>query len=842
MAEVAFDQVSKVYPDGTRAVSGLTLDIEDGELMVLVGPSGCGKTTALRMVAGLEAISEGVIRIGERVVNHVPPRNRDIAMVFQSYALYPHLSVYQNIAFGLKVKKVPKEEIDRRVKDAAHTLGLTDFLGRKPRALSGGQRQRVAMGRAIVRHPQAFLMDEPLSNLDAKLRVQVRAEISKLQHDLDVTTIYVTHDQVEAMTMGDRVAVMRKGELQQVAPPEELYDHPVNLFVGGFIGSPAMNVLEARLERQNGDLRVVTGDQALTLDPRTLEARPQLAEYEGRDVVLGHPSGESRGRGARKRSTARPPAAWNGRAAGRTGVGDRGPPRRPSPSRNHRRRQGAGRGPRRGTGPDSRGRHDHDRGAFRPALACAGGKDGGGRRRHNRAALLRSRDGSRDLRPPTEGSGMTIIRVYAVAAAAIAAILVAASAAGGSAPKGHHAAKISGTVSIISEATGAEQEHFKNVLADFKKLYPDIDTKYTSAGRNLTTILSTAVAGGNPPDMALLPQPGFMRELVKKKALKPIEFMRSTIKRDWSPGWLALGSVGGKLYGLYLKGANKSTIWYNVKLFKNAGVKPPQTFPALLKAAKTLKASGTKAYSIGGGDGWTLTDLFENIYLRQAGGSLYDKLSAHKIKWTHPSVKKALKTMGQVFKDGGNIAGGTSGALTTVFADSVTQAFGANPKAAMVLEGDFVGGTITGSTSAKPGTDFNYFPWPAIRSGTRSNVVAGGDAVVMFRDKPATRALMKYFGTARAATVYAKQGGFSSPNKRVKGSAYHDPIGRRAALGLANAKVVRFDMSDLQPAAFGGTPGQGMWKLFQDLLKSPNDVNGIATKLEAAAKKAYGGK
>jgi multiple sugar transport system ATP-binding protein len=285
VAEVAFDQVGKIYPDGTRAVSGLSLDIEDGELMVLVGPSGCGKTTALRMVAGLEEISEGVIRIGERVVNHVAPRNRDIAMVFQSYALYPHLTVYQNIAFGLKVKKVPKDEIDRRVKDAARTLGLENFLDRKPRALSGGQRQRVAMGRAIVRHPQAFLMDEPLSNLDAKLRVQVRSEISKLQHDLDVTTIYVTHDQVEAMTMGDRVAVMRKGELQQVAPPEELYDHPVNLFVGGFIGSPAMNVLEGRLERQNGDVRVTFGDESLALDSHTLEARPALAEYE--DVIVG---------------------------------------------------------------------------------------------------------------------------------------------------------------------------------------------------------------------------------------------------------------------------------------------------------------------------------------------------------------------------------------------------------------------------------------------------------------------------------------------------------------------------------------------------------------------------
>ena len=434
------------------------------------------------------------------------------------------------------------------------------------------------------------------------------------------------------------------------------------------------------------------------------------------------------------------------------------------------------------------------------------------------------------------------MRVYAVAAAAIAAILVAASVAGGAAPKGHATPKISGTVSIISEATGAEQEHFKNVLADFEKKFPDIDTKYTSAGRNLTTLLSTQVAGGNPPDMALIPQPGFMRELVKKKALKPIPFMKNTIKRDWSPGWLSLGSVNGKLYGLYLKGANKSTIWYNVKLFKNAGVKPPKTFSALLKAAKTLKASGTKAYSIGGGDGWTLTDLFENIYLRQSGGALYDKLAAHKMKWTHPSVKAALKKMGQIFGDGGNIAGGTSGALEALFADSVKQAFGPNPKAAMVLEADFVNGEITGSTSAKPRTDFNYFPWPAIKPGTLGNVVAGGDAVVMFRDKPATRALMRYFGSARAGTVYAKQGGFSSPNKRVKGSAYHDPIARRAALGLASAKVVRFDLSDLQPAAFGGTAGQGMWKLFQDLLKNPKNVNQIASQLEAAAKKAYGGK
>src|SRR5205085_9046062 len=233
MAGVTFAGVSKVYPDGTRAVDQLDLDVQDGEFMVLVGPSGCGKTTALRMLAGLEDISEGQVSIGDRVVTHGPSRARDIAMVFQSYALYPHLSVYENIAFGLRLKKVPKDEIDRRVKDAARVLDLEPFLKRKPRALSGGQRQRVAMGRAIVREPQAFLMDEPLSYLDAKLRVQMRAEISRLQHDLGVTTIYVTHDQVEAMTMGDRVAVIRKGELQQVADPQELYDRPVNLFVGG---------------------------------------------------------------------------------------------------------------------------------------------------------------------------------------------------------------------------------------------------------------------------------------------------------------------------------------------------------------------------------------------------------------------------------------------------------------------------------------------------------------------------------------------------------------------------------------------------------------------------------
>ena len=287
MAEVTFDRVSKVYDDGTRAVSELALEVSDGEFMVLVGPSGCGKTTALRMVAGLEDISEGVLRIGERVVNYVPSRDRDIAMVFQSYALYPHLTVYDNIAFSLRLRKERKDEVDKRVREAARILDLEALLGRKPRALSGGQRQRVAMGRAIVRQPAAFLMDEPLSNLDAKLRVQMRAEISKLQRDIGVTTIYVTHDQVEAMTMGDRVAVMRRGELQQVAPPQELYDRPRNLFVGGFIGSPAMNLLEATLAPANGGLAAAIGNQKLRLSDELVAARPALKDYEGRSVVIG---------------------------------------------------------------------------------------------------------------------------------------------------------------------------------------------------------------------------------------------------------------------------------------------------------------------------------------------------------------------------------------------------------------------------------------------------------------------------------------------------------------------------------------------------------------------------
>jgi multiple sugar transport system ATP-binding protein len=287
MAEIVMERVSKVFPDGTAAVSDLDLDVDDGEFIVLVGPSGCGKTTALRMVAGLESISQGTIRIGDRVVNTLPPKERDIAMVFQNYALYPHMSVYDNMGFGLKLRKLPKEEIDKRVREAAGILGLQEFLSRKPKALSGGQRQRVAMGRAIVREPKAFLMDEPLSNLDAKLRVQMRSEIARIQHDLRVTTLYVTHDQVEAMTMGDRVAVIRKGVLQQVDTPQFLYDHPNNLFVAGFIGSPAMNMVEANLSISDGSGVVEFGGYRLGVPQQVVSARPELKAFDRKPVIVG---------------------------------------------------------------------------------------------------------------------------------------------------------------------------------------------------------------------------------------------------------------------------------------------------------------------------------------------------------------------------------------------------------------------------------------------------------------------------------------------------------------------------------------------------------------------------
>ncbi|MCH9834558.1 MAG: sn-glycerol-3-phosphate ABC transporter ATP-binding protein UgpC [Ilumatobacter sp.] len=287
MATVALEKINKIYENGFQAIHDLDLEITDQEFLVLVGPSGCGKSTALRMIAGLETVTSGEMRIGDKVVNDVEPKDRDIAMVFQNYALYPHMTVYDNIGFALKLAKVPKAEIDRRVRQASKILELDANLDRKPGQLSGGQRQRVAMGRAIVRQPAAFLMDEPLSNLDAKLRVQMRAEIAALQRELAVTTVYVTHDQIEAMTMGDRVAVLKDGYLQQVDTPQNLYDKPDNVFVAAFIGSPSMNLYEAKLDL-TGDTGVVrVGDQNLTVGSEVLAARPALRGHAGKKILVG---------------------------------------------------------------------------------------------------------------------------------------------------------------------------------------------------------------------------------------------------------------------------------------------------------------------------------------------------------------------------------------------------------------------------------------------------------------------------------------------------------------------------------------------------------------------------
>jgi len=419
-------------------------------------------------------------------------------------------------------------------------------------------------------------------------------------------------------------------------------------------------------------------------------------------------------------------------------------------------------------------------------------------------------------------------------AALVIAGLVAAATAGGA----RQARGISGNISVIGKWTGGEQKSFEAVIDAFTNKNPDVDVKYTPGGDNTPQLVSTAVAGGNPPDVAILPQPGLMRDLARRGAAKPITFAKATLAKNEAPVWLSLGSVKGKLYGLFFKAANKSTVWYNVKLFKDAGAKPATTLPAFLKLAKTLKASGAKAYAIAAADGWTLTDLFENIYLRQAGPAKYDLLTTHKIKWTDASVKAALRTMAKIVGDTGNIPGGRSGALQTDFPTSVTQVLSDKPKAAMAIEGDFVPNDA--KADVKPIKDYNVFPFPSIKPSTRSAIVGGGDTVIMLKSNAASRAFISFLATSQAATLWANRGGFSSPNRGIKPSAYKDALNRKTALALANAKIFRFDMSDLQPAAFGATTGQGEWKLFQDFVSNPSNVNGIAAKLEAAAKKAYG--
>jgi len=383
------------------------------------------------------------------------------------------------------------------------------------------------------------------------------------------------------------------------------------------------------------------------------------------------------------------------------------------------------------------------------------------------------------------------------------------------------------------------QKQFADVIKAFNKKYPNVKVNYKPVGNDLPTVLATAVAGGHPPDMADIAQPGTVKQLATQGKLKPITYANSVISANFAPAWRKLGTFNGKLYALVFKAANKSLVWYNVPAFKAAGVKAPKTWAQLLAAAKVIKSSGTPAYSIGGADGWTLTDLFENIYLRTWGPAKYEALSAHKIKWTDPSVAAALKTMGQILGDTSNVAGGTSGALQYGFNDSVTNAFASPPKAAMVFEADFVGGVILSSTKAKARTGFNTFTFPTIKPAGSSAVEIAGDLFVTFRDTPAIRAFVSFLATAPAAEAWAKQGGFGTGNHNVPASIYPDAITKATEGPIQTAKAVVFDMSDEQPPAFGGTTGQGEWGLFQSFLKSPKNVSGIQKKLEAAATAAY---
>jgi alpha-glucoside transport system substrate-binding protein len=402
---------------------------------------------------------------------------------------------------------------------------------------------------------------------------------------------------------------------------------------------------------------------------------------------------------------------------------------------------------------------------------------------------------------------------------------------------GEAAAGVSGDISILALWTAGEQASFQAVLDGFKETNPDVNISYKSA-EDVAPVLSTAIQGGNPPDIAALPNPGLMRQFVESGDLKDIEFARPTVEDNFAESWVDLASVDDKLYGVFFKGANKSTVWYNVHAYEDAGIEPAEDWDAFLQNAETLKQSGVPAWSIGGADGWTLTDWFENVYLRLAGPEKYDQLTDHEIPWTDQSVKDTLTELQKVFGDTDNIAGGTNGALQANFPESVTNVFAnlTQPRAATVYEGDFVSGVILDETQAKPETDFNVYDFPSV-NGSDPAVVGGGDMIVMFKDNPAAQALVEYLATPEAAEIWAKRGGFSSPNKNVPEDVYPDAILRQTASALASAETFRFDLSDLTPSAFGG---DAMFTILQDFLKNPDDVDGTADKLEAAAKQAYG--
>jgi alpha-glucoside transport system substrate-binding protein len=394
---------------------------------------------------------------------------------------------------------------------------------------------------------------------------------------------------------------------------------------------------------------------------------------------------------------------------------------------------------------------------------------------------------------------------------------------------------VSGSITVMGIWVGPEQQSFQAVIDAFEEQNPDVSVKYNPAGDELPTVLSTAVEGGNPPDIAAPAQPGLIQQLVDRNALQPIEFARETIEQNFAESVVEVGVFNDQLYALVFKTANKSLVWYNVQAFEDAGVEPTETWDEFLQSAETLKAAGIPAFSIGGSEGWTLTDLFENIYLRTAGPEKYDQLSRHEIPWTDQSVKDALTEMAKIVGDPDNIAGGTAGALQSDFATSVSNVLSEEPKAAMVLELEAVPGVV--ESPLEPETGYNVFDFPSINDSPPS-VVGAGNLVIMLKDSPAAQAFIEFLATPEAAQAWAEQGGFLSPNTNLDPSVYPDELTRRTATPVAEAEVFRFDLSDLVPAEFGATDGQGLWKLFQDFVQNPDDIDGIAQQLEQAASQA----
>jgi len=425
--------------------------------------------------------------------------------------------------------------------------------------------------------------------------------------------------------------------------------------------------------------------------------------------------------------------------------------------------------------------------------------------------------------------------VFALLVAALA--LVAAGCGGDDGDGGAEGSEdVSGSISLMGIWVDQEQEAIEGVLDGFREAYPNVEVTYIPAGDELVTRLSTAIEGGNPPDLATIAQPGTIADFAERDVIQPLDFASDAASENLSEGVVETGSVDGTLYGILVKAINKSTVWYNVQAFEDAGVEPPETWEDFLAAAETLNASGIPAYSLAGADGWTLTDLFENIYIRSAGVEMYDQLAAHEIPWTDQSVKDALTQMAAIYGDTDNIAGGEAGALQTDNPGSISKVLTDAPDAAMVIEGDFVPTAV--ETTLEPETGYNVFTFPSI-DGSPPSVVAAGDFVAMFKDSPAAQALVTYLTRPEAAEAWASRG-IGTPNTNVDEGIYPDELSRTTSTAIGQAEAFRFDLSDLQPSAFGGTVGQGLFKLFQDFLSNPDDVDGIAQQMEDAATEAYG--